>query len=102
MEKEEKTNKSGKEKKSKKKASKKYKKNHGSLSECVTHAVEEYFSHMDEAGTRDFYDLVMQKVEAPLLNIVMRETNQNQSAAAEMLGLNRGTLRKKLKQHGLL
>jgi Fis family transcriptional regulator len=41
-------------------------------------------------------------VEAPLLATVMRHAGGNQSRAAEMLGLNRGTLRKKLKQHGLL
>lgn len=94
--------KSKKKAKSKKKGSEKYKRKHGSLPECVTHAVEEYFAQLDKAETRDFYDLFIQRVEGPLLTIVMRETNQNQSAAAQMLGLNRGTLRKKLKNHGLL
>ncbi|MCL4165133.1 UNVERIFIED_CONTAM: hypothetical protein GTU68_007432 [Idotea baltica] len=44
----------------------------------------------------------MKEVEAPLLKVVMRETNQNQSTAAQVLGLNRGTLRKKLKEYDLL
>lgn len=98
--KEEKSDKTKKSKKSK--ATEKYKKKHGSLSECVTHAVERYFEQLEEAETRDFYNLVMKEVEAPLLTIVMRETKQNQSAAAQLLGLNRGTLRKKLKEYDLL
>lgn len=81
---------------------KKSKKKHGSLPNCVTRAVEEYFSHLDETEARDFYALLIKQVEAPMLTIVMREAKQNQSIASKMLGLNRGTLRKKLKEHGLL
>lgn len=90
------------EKSLKKKGKKKDKKKHGSLSKCVTHAVEDYFAKLGEAEARDFYNLVMKEVEAPLLKVVMRETNQNQSAAAQVLGLNRGTLRKKLKEYDLM
>ena len=89
-------------KRSNKELSDQYKKKYGSLPECVTESVEEYFRHLDQCETRGFYALVMQQVEAPLLEVVMRKTLQNQSAAAELLGLNRGTLRKKLKQYGLL
>lgn len=85
-----------------KKSGNKYKKKHGSLSECVTHAVEEYFSHLDKAETTGFYDLVIREVEAPMLKVVMEQTNSNQSVAAQVLGLNRGTLRKKLKEYDLL
>jgi Fis family transcriptional regulator len=46
--------------------------------------------------------MVLQEIEAPLLEIVMKNTRQNQTKAAEMLGLNRGTLRKKLKRYSLL
>ena len=88
--------------KSNAKKSEKYKKRYGSLPKCVKHSVEEYFRHIDQSETKDFYDLVIHQVEAPLLKVVMRETNDNQSAAAELLGLNRGTLRKKLKLHGLI
>lgn len=91
-----------KKKNDKKKQSAKYKKKYGSLPKCVTHSIEEYFRHIDQSDTRDFYALVMHQVEAPLLKVVMRETKDNQSAAAELLGLNRGTLRKKLKLHGLI
>ena len=89
-------------KKSKKKAGEKYKKKSSSLSECVTRATEEYFAHLDKAKTCNFYELVIREVEAPLLAVVMREANQNQSVAAQILGLNRGTLRKKLKEYNLL
>ncbi|HHX81547.1 MAG TPA: hypothetical protein GX696_01010 [Pseudomonadaceae bacterium] len=50
----------------------------------------------------NLYDMVLSEVEAPLLAAVMQKARSNQSTAARMLGLNRGTLRKKLRQHGLL
>lgn len=90
--------KTGKKKNKRKKNSKQ----HQSLSVCVTNAVEQYFLHLDQEHTSGFYDLVLRQVEAPLLKVVMQRTNHNQSAAAELLGLNRGTLRKKLKEYDLL
>jgi Factor for inversion stimulation Fis, transcriptional activator len=72
------------------------------LSVCVERAVEAYFDDLDGERATDLYALVLDEVEAPLLRSVMRRTDGNQSRAAEMLGLSRGTLRKKLKQHGLL
>jgi Fis family transcriptional regulator, factor for inversion stimulation protein len=45
---------------------------------------------------------VLCEVELPLLNCVLRHTAQNQSQTAQILGLNRGTLRKKMKKYGLL
>lgn len=72
------------------------------LSVCVARALDRYFDHLDGEAPHDLYDLVLAEVEAPLLRTVMREVSGNQSRAADMLGLNRGTLRKKLKQHGLL
>ena len=48
-----------------------------------------------------FYDLVLSEVEGPLLQAVMEYTRYNQTRAAQMLGLNRGTLRKKLAAHGI-
>ena len=50
----------------------------------------------------DVYQMVLAEVEAPLLEEIMRYTRNNQTKASQMLGLNRGTLRKKLKQYGLL
>ena len=72
------------------------------LSVCVERALEAYFADLDGEPTTELYALVLEEVEAPLLATVMRRTGGNQSSAAKMLGLNRGTLRKKLKQYGLL
>ena len=72
------------------------------LRDSVEHALENYFSQLDGAPVTDVYQLVLNEVEAPLLEKVMEYTNDNQTRASAMLGLNRGTLRKKLKQYGLL
>ena len=73
-----------------------------SLKDSVAAAMAEYFTQLDGQPTRDLYQLVLEQVESPLLEAVMAYTRGNQSKAAEMLGLNRGTLRKKLKQYDLL
>lgn len=72
------------------------------LSVCVERAVEAYFDDLDGEKATELYKLVLDEVEAPLLRSVMRRMDGNQSRAAEILGLSRGTLRKKLKQYGLL
>lgn len=61
-----------------------------------------YFSQLGDESVSDLYQLVLNEIELPLLEAVLRHTGSNQSKASIMLGLNRGTLRKKLKQHGLL
>ena len=73
-----------------------------SLRDCVEQAMDNYFKHLDGQPVSDVYELVMAEVEAPMLEIVMKYTRHNQTKAAQVLGLNRGTLRKKLKQYGLL
>lgn len=73
-----------------------------SLRFSVAEAMQRYFEDLDGQNTTDLYELVMNEVEPPLLAAVMNYTRQNQSRTAEMLGLNRGTLRKKLKQYNLL
>ena len=73
-----------------------------SLRQCVDYALEKYFILLEGNTSTDLYKLVITEVEAPLLEAVMRYTRNNQSKAADMLGLNRGTLRKKLKQYDLL
>ncbi|WOJ96907.1 DNA-binding transcriptional regulator Fis [Congregibacter brevis] len=72
-----------------------------SLREAVDLFVRRYLDEMDGEMSSDFYDLVLSEVEAPLLKAVMEYTRQNQSRASTMLGLNRGTLRKKLKQYAI-
>ncbi|GHD43260.1 Fis family transcriptional regulator, factor for inversion stimulation protein [Marinobacter persicus] len=72
------------------------------LRDSVEVALENYFEQLDGAPVSDVYQLVLSEVEAPLLEQVMKYTRNNQTKASTMLGLNRGTLRKKLKQYGLL
>lgn len=77
--------------------------NNGSLRQAVERAMEKYFEDLgDEDLVRNLYDVVLSEVEAPLLQAVLKNTAGNQSKASTMLGLNRGTLRKKMKQYGLL
>ena len=72
-----------------------------SLRDSVEIAMTNYFNHLDGHHVTDVYDMVLSEVEAPLLEVVMRYTRNNQTRAAEVLGLNRGTLRKKLKQYNM-
>lgn len=72
------------------------------LRETVALTMDRYFTHLDGENVSDLYQMVLTEVEAPLLASVMEHVNGNQTAASQMLGLNRGTLRKKLKQYGLL
>ncbi len=73
-----------------------------SLRDSVELAVSNYFQHLEGQDVTDVYDMVMSEVETPLLEVVLKYTRHNQTKAAQVLGLNRGTLRKKLKQYGLL
>jgi Fis family transcriptional regulator len=63
--------------------------------------LSDYFSNLNGTHPADLYDLVLREVEEPLLRVVMTQAEGNQSLAAEILGINRATLRKKLKLHGL-
>lgn len=73
-----------------------------SLATAVQQAVDKYISTMDDQPVRDLYEMVLSEIEAPLLEYMLEYTDNNQSRTAVMLGLNRGTLRKKLKKYGLL
>jgi Fis family transcriptional regulator len=72
------------------------------LRDSVSIALSNYFKHLDGQPVTDVYNMVLSEVEAPLLEEVLRYTRNNQTKAAMLLGLNRGTLRKKLKQYDLL
>lgn len=72
------------------------------LRDAVTQAVRSYLTELDGQMTTDFYQLVLAEIEAPLLAEIMDYTRNNQTKASIMLGLNRGTLRKKLKQYNLI
>jgi Fis family transcriptional regulator len=72
------------------------------LRSCVSSVLNEYFEQVDPDMINGLYEMVLSEVEAPLLEAVMQKARSNQSRAAQMLGLNRGTLRKKLKQYDML
>lgn len=71
------------------------------LSSAVSVALELYFEQLGGQKPDNLYRMVIDEVERPLLQCVMSHCRGNQSKAAEFLGLNRGTLRKKLKLYGL-
>lgn len=71
------------------------------LSTHVKNSLERYFNDLNGEKTTDVYDMVIAEVERPLLEIVMRHVKSNQCRAAELLGINRNTLRKKLKIYKL-
>ena len=72
-----------------------------SLNGTIKNMLEDYFNELDGHPPADLYQMVLQEIEQPLLETVLHYTRGNQSKAAVLLGLNRGTLRKKLKQYGL-
>lgn len=71
------------------------------LSLCVRRALETYFRELDGEPPHAVYDMLINCVEKPLLEYVLNHAGGNQSKAAEILGLNRNTLRKKLKLHNI-
>ncbi len=72
------------------------------LREYVEIAMNNYFEQLGGQPVTDLYELVVSEVEAPLLEAVMTYTRGNQTKASVALGLNRGTLRKKLKKYAML
>ncbi len=72
------------------------------LRACVQEAVEDYFRHLDGHDASGLFDLAIAEVEGALLESVLAHTKGNQSRAAAILGINRTTLRKKLKRHGIV
>lgn len=67
----------------------------------VQAALQDYFNQLDGHMPCNLYKLVLKEVEPPLLETVMQHARGNQTKAAEILGINRSTLRKKLKQYGI-
>ena len=72
------------------------------LRDAVTASVRKYLEELDGQLSTDVYQMVLAEIEAPLLEEIMAYTRNNQTKASIMLGLNRGTLRKKLKQYKLI
>lgn len=72
------------------------------LHESVRQAIENYLTQLKGEEPQNLYELVLNEIEEPLMRAVMGFANKNQSRAAIALGISRGTLRKKLKTHGML
>jgi Fis family transcriptional regulator len=73
-----------------------------SIEDVVRKSLDKYFKDLGEQLPTNVYDMVVSTVEKPIFEAVMARADGNQSQAAEILGINRNTLRKKLQQHGLL
>jgi len=71
------------------------------LHETVRNALKEYMQTLEGDDPTELYAMVMREVERPLLECALEHCAGNQTRAAQCLGLNRGTLRKKLREHGL-
>lgn len=72
------------------------------LEECVRTSLQAYFRDLNGTDPSNLHDMLVRAVERPLLEVVMDQAQHNQSRAAQWLGLNRNTLRKKLLEHGLI
>ena len=76
--------------------------NNPNIEECVRASLEIYFRDLGGETPSNMYDMLLRLVEKPLLDVVMQQSDNNQSRAAQWLGLNRNTLRKKLLEHDML
>ena len=72
------------------------------IEECVRENLEAYFRDLRGTEPSAMYEMIQRVVERPLLEVVMKHADGNQSRAAEWLGINRNTLRRKLLEHRLL
>jgi Fis family transcriptional regulator len=72
------------------------------LRQAVKDTLQNYFTNIGNEQPVDFYSILLEEVERPLLEVLINHTHYNQVRMAQILGLSRGTLRKKLKQYGML
>ncbi|HNW63987.1 MAG TPA: Fis family transcriptional regulator [Piscinibacter sp.] len=72
------------------------------IEECIRENLEGYFKDLRGVEPAAMYDMILRVVEKPLLEVVMKQAEGNQSRAAEWLGINRNTLRRKLLDHKLI
>ena len=72
------------------------------IEQSVRESLQTYFHDLEGEVPDRVYEMVVRMVERPMLEVVMSKADNNQSRAAEWLGLNRNTLRKKLIEHKLL
>lgn len=72
------------------------------IEECVRESLEGYFKDLRGVEPTAMYEMILRVVERPLFEVVLKEAGGNQSRAAEWLGINRNTLRRKLVEHKLI
>ena len=72
------------------------------IDDCIRSTLEQYFKDLRGTEPHGVHDMILNAVEKPLLDVVMHHAEGNQSKAAEWLGINRNTLRRKLADHKLL
>ncbi|UCH48347.1 MAG: Fis family transcriptional regulator [Betaproteobacteria bacterium] len=75
--------------------------NDNEIARCVRKAMDAYFRDLDGERPAAIYNMVICSVEKPLIEIVLARVDGNQTQAAQLLGLNRNTLRKKMKAYGI-
>ena len=75
---------------------------HDQVALAIDNALNQYFTDLDGEAPSALYDMVLARVEKPLLIAVLQRVEGNQTKAADMLGINRNTLRKKLQTYNLL
>jgi Fis family transcriptional regulator, factor for inversion stimulation protein len=71
------------------------------VSEAITESLDNYFTHLDGEPPHAIYEMVLGCVEKPMLEYILNKAGGNQSKAAEILGINRNTLRKKMALYNL-
>ena len=72
------------------------------LKQAVKDTLRNYFTNIGTEQPVDFYSILLEEIERPLLEVLINHTHYNQVRMAQILGISRGTLRKKLKQYGML
>jgi Fis family transcriptional regulator len=72
------------------------------LRQAVRDTLRNYFTNIGGEQPVDFYNILLEEIERPLLEVLINHTHYNQVKMAHILGISRGTLRKKLKQYGML
>lgn len=72
------------------------------LKQVVKDTLRNYFTNIGNEQPIDFYSILLEEIERPLLEVLINHTHYNQVKMAQILGISRGTLRKKLKQYGML
>ncbi|HHS99965.1 MAG TPA: Fis family transcriptional regulator [Thiomicrospira sp.] len=73
-----------------------------SLSDQVTVMLDAYFNTLENEQATDVYEMVLQQVEKPLIEFVLKQTDNNQTHTANILGINRNTLKKKMQKYDLV